>query len=118
MGGSGMDGVPQETVINNYYDSPPGGERGDSAGFDTAGGQSGEARLEDAQYTAQQGDARLAPQSDLADDVNVQGDDSAPAPMDLADANLDDGSYDDASLQDGGGFDDGDAQLCSLNGGR
>jgi uncharacterized protein len=112
MGEPGIGGQPQETVINNYYDSPPGGgDRGDSAGFDTTGAQSGDARLEDAQYTSQQGSADLTPQSDLADDVNVDGGNAAAEPMDVADANLDDGSDDDASLMDdgglGGGFDDG-----------
>ena len=52
-------------------------------------------------------DAGLKPQSDLADDASVQGDDAREQPMDLADADVDDGSSDQASLDDGNGFDDG-----------
>ncbi|MGI8773048.1 MAG: DUF2076 domain-containing protein [Acidobacteriaceae bacterium] len=98
-GGAGMGGpgMGEETVINNYYDSPAGGP----------GNESGDDRLQDLQSTAQQGDAGLSPQSDLADDASVQGDDGSEQPMDLADADVDDGSSDQASLDDGNGFDDG-----------
>jgi hypothetical protein len=95
MGGPGMGG---ETVINNYYDSPAGG---------AGGGDSGADRLADLQSTAEQGDAGLTPQTDLADDASVQGDDATQQPMDLADADVDDGSSDLASVDDGNGFDDG-----------
>jgi hypothetical protein len=95
MGGPGMGG---ETVINNYYDSPAGGP---------GGGDSGADRLADLQSTAQQGDAGLTPETDLADDASVQGGDLSQQPMDLADADVDDGSSDLASVDDGNGFDDG-----------
>ena len=95
--GSGLGdfgGRPEETVINNYYDSPaPGGENGNA----------------EIQQFAHEGDSGLNPQQDLASDVNVDdsGDTQLQADTDLP--SLDDdnsGSYDDASLDDGS-FDDG-----------
>lgn len=108
-GGAGM-GTGGETVINNYYDSPgPGGESGSESGREL-----GQDRLQDLQSTAQQGDAGLTPQDDLANDAGVQGDDATPQPMDLADADVDDGSSDQASLDDGG-FDDGGGDDSSFS---
>ena len=95
--GSGLGefgGRPEETVINNYYDSPaPGGGNGNA----------------EIQQFAHEGDGGLNPQQDLASDVNVDdsGDTQLQADTDLP--SLDDdnsGSYDDASLDDGS-FDDG-----------
>jgi hypothetical protein len=96
-GGSGFGdfgGRPEETVINNYYDSPAPGQNGSSA---------------EIQQFAHEGDGSLGPQQDLADDANV---DSADPQLqaDTADLpNIDDsdgGSFDDASLDDSGSFDD------------
>jgi uncharacterized protein len=96
-GGSGLGdfgGRPEETVINNYYDSPAPGQDGRSA---------------DIQQFAHEGDSSLSPQQDLADDVNVGGSDTQ-LQADTADLpNIDDsdsGAFDDASLDDGGSFDD------------
>lgn len=97
--GSGLGefgGRPEETVINNYYDSP-GGERdgGNAAGANA-----------DIQQFAHEGDSTLNPQQDLADDVNVDGGGQLQADTDLPNIGDDDsGSYDDASLDDGS-FDD------------
>ena len=100
-GGLGMGefgGRPEETVINNYYDSP-GGERGEGSGaLDTAD-------------LARTGDDRsLGTQQDLADDVNVGGDDDQLASdtdlptVDDSDsydtASVDDSSFDDSGLSD------------------
>jgi uncharacterized protein len=92
-GGSGLGefgGRPEETVINNYYDSPAPGY---------------EERSPDIQQFAREGDTDLQPQQDLAYDVNVDDGGQLQADTDLP--TLDDsGSYDDASLDDGGSFDD------------
>ncbi|HZD75438.1 MAG TPA: DUF2076 domain-containing protein [Acidobacteriaceae bacterium] len=96
--GSGLGdfgGRPEETVINNYYDSPAPGQGDKSA---------------EIQQFAHEGDSGLNTQQDLAGDVNVDdsGDTQLEADTDLP--NIDDsdsGSYDDASLDDGGSFDDG-----------
>lgn len=87
-----MGGRPEETVINNYYDSPgPGRDSSSNA---------------DIQQFAHEGDSSLNTQQDTADDVGVGGDDQQlQADTDLP--TLDDsGSYDDASLDDGGSYDD------------
>ncbi len=83
-------GRPEETVINNYYDTP-------APGLDSAG---------EIQQFAHEGDAGLSTQQDLADDVNIGDDSQLAADTDLP--NIDDGadSYQDASL-DSGAFDDG-----------
>jgi hypothetical protein len=103
--GSGLGefgGRPEETVINNYYDSPaPGGENRDA----------------EIQQFAHEGDGGLSPQQDLASDVKVDdsGDTQLQADTDLP--TLDDdssGSYDDASLDDGS-FDDGSFDDSSDN---
>jgi hypothetical protein len=88
-----MGGRPEETVINNYYDSPSGDRDSSSAA--------------DIQQFAHEGDSSLSTQQDTADDVNLDsGDQQLQADTDLP--TLDDGgSYDDASLDDGGSFDDG-----------
>jgi hypothetical protein len=94
--GSGLGefgGRPEETVINNYYDSPaPGGENGNA----------------EIQQFAHEGDSGLNPQQDLASDVNVDdsGDTQLQADTDLPSLDDNSGSYDDASLDDGS-FDDG-----------
>jgi hypothetical protein len=86
-----LGGRPEETVINNYYDSPAPGD-GD--------------RNADIQQFAHEGDSSLNPQQDLASDVNV--DDGGPLQADTDLPTLDEsGSYDDASLDDIGSFDDG-----------
>jgi hypothetical protein len=95
FGGSGFGdfgGRPEETVINNYYDSPLPGQDGSNA---------------EIQQFAHEGDSSLAPQQDLADDVNVDSDD-AQLQADTTDLpNIDDsGAFDDASMDDGGSFDD------------
>jgi uncharacterized protein len=82
---------PEETVINNYYDSPGSGY---------------EDRKADIQQYAHEGDSGLNTQQDLASDVNVDDGGQLQADTDLP--TLDDsGAYDDASLDDGGSFDDG-----------
>jgi len=88
-----MGGRPEETVINNYYDSPAPDRDTSSAA--------------DVQQFAHEGDSSLNTQQDTADNVNVGSDDQQlQADTDLP--TLDDsGSYDDASLDDGGSFDDG-----------
>jgi hypothetical protein len=88
-----MGGRPEETVINNYYDSPAGDRDASSAA--------------DIQQFSHEGDSSLSTQQDTADDVNVSDDDQQlQADTDLP--TLDDsGSYDDASVDDGGSFDDG-----------
>ena len=99
FGGSGgglgeFGGRPEDTVINNYYDSPAPGAGNPNA---------------EIQQFAHEGDSSLNPQQDLASDVNVEdnGDTQLQADTDLP--NIDDnaGSYDDASLDDSGSFDDG-----------
>jgi uncharacterized protein len=90
----GFGGRPEETVINNYYDSPTPGQENKSA---------------EIQQFAHEGDSGLNTQQDLAGDVNVDdgGDTQLQADTDLP--NIDDsdsGSYDDASLDDSGSFDD------------
>jgi uncharacterized protein len=97
LGGSGLGdfgGKPEETVINNYYDSPAVGQGDKSA---------------EIQQFAHEGDSGLSTQQDLADDVNVDdsGDTQLQADTDLPNIEEDSGSYDDASLDDGGSFDDG-----------
>ena len=83
---------PEETIINNYYDSSAPGQ---------------ESRNADIQQFAHAGDNNLSTQQDLADDVNVDGGDAQlQADTDLPDIGDDGGSYDDASLDDGS-FDDG-----------
>jgi uncharacterized protein len=99
--GSGLGefgGRPEETVINNYYDSPGSEHDGGSAGAANA----------DIQQFAHEGDSGLNTQQDLADDVNVDdnGDTQLQADADLPNID-DDSSFDDASLDDGGSFDDG-----------
>jgi hypothetical protein len=100
--GGGYGAPVEETVVNNYYDSP-GGERGeyrDDARNDDRGGYQNDRfdndassrdmpALHDASYTGPQSDDNLQPQDDLADDVNVS----------------DDSSYDDSSSDSGGGDD-------------
>ena len=88
----GFGGRPEETVINNYYESPTPGQENKSA---------------EIQQFAREGDSGLNPQQDLAGDVNVDdgGDTQLQADTDLP--NIDDSSYDDASLDDSGSFDDG-----------
>lgn len=89
--GFGDVGRPEETVINNYYDSPAPGQEDRSA---------------DIQQFAHEGDSNLNPQQDLADDVNLDGGNTQlQADTDLPDID-DSSSFDDASLDDGGGFDD------------
>jgi hypothetical protein len=88
-----MGGRPEETVINNYYDSPSGDRDASSAA--------------DIQQFSHEGDSSLNTQQDTAGDVNV-GDDDQQLQADTDLPTLDDsGSYDDASLDDGGSFDDG-----------
>jgi hypothetical protein len=94
--GSGVgefSGRPEETVINNYYDSPGTGMADGNA---------------EIQQFAHEGDSGLNTQQDLASDVNV--DDAGgqlQADTDLPTLDDDSGSYDDASLDDGGSSDDG-----------
>jgi hypothetical protein len=104
FGGGGLSsglgefgGRPEETIINNYYDSP--GPDGGNAGAANA----------DIQQFAHEGDSNLNPQQDLASDVNVDdgGDTQLQADNDLPTLDDDSVSYDDASLDDGGSFDDG-----------
>jgi hypothetical protein len=95
-GGAGIGnfgGRPEETVINNYYDSPATGQDGKSG---------------DIQQFAHEGDSSLNTQQDLADDVNVDdsGDAQLQADTDLPTLDDDSGSFDDASLDDSGSFDD------------
>ncbi|MFL6428742.1 MAG: DUF2076 domain-containing protein [Acidobacteriaceae bacterium] len=99
--GSGLGdfgGRPEETVINNYYDS---------AGPEHDGGNAGAANA-DIQRFAHEGDSNLDTQQDLASDVNVDdnGDTQLQADTDLPTLDDNSGSYDDASLDDGGSFDD------------
>jgi hypothetical protein len=93
--GSGLGefgGRPEETVINNYYDSPAPGS---------------DDRNADIQQYAHEGDSGLNTQQDLASDVNVDDDaGQLQADTDLPTLDDDSGSYDDASLDDGGSFDD------------
>lgn len=95
-----MGGRPEETVINNYYDSPsPDRDAASQADIDRF---------------AHEGDASLNPQDDTADNMQVADDGTLQADSDLP--TLDDsGSYDDASLDDGGGFDDGGGSDDSLS---
>ena len=94
FGGPGIGdfgGRPEETIINNYYDTPAPGQGDGNA---------------DIQQFAHEGDSSLNTQQDLADDVNVDDDDTQlQADTDLPDID-DSGSFDDASFDDGGGFDD------------
>ncbi len=101
FGGGGFGGgvggpMEEETVVNNYYDSPGGEgreERGDR--YDNASDSSSRdmPALNDASYTGPQSD--LEPQLDQADDVNVSDDDNS----------YDDASTDDSSSDDSGGDD-------------
>jgi hypothetical protein len=88
FGGGGFGNErPEETVINNYYDEPRGGDR--DSGFDNAGDRNDRDHgFDNNDYSASQNDDNLEPQVDQADDVNVT-DDS--------------GSFDDASLGDDSG---------------
>ncbi len=99
-GGMGeFGGRPEETVINNYYDTAaPGQESRGDAGADI-------------QRFAHDGDSSLNTQQDLADDVNVSGDDTQlqadndlPIIDDSSDS-YDTASVDDSSFDDGGGDD-------------
>ncbi|MDQ1452625.1 MAG: uncharacterized protein QOK38_2491 [Acidobacteriaceae bacterium] len=95
-GGGGLGefgGRPEETVINNYYDSPAPGAGNPNA---------------EIQQFAHEGDSSLNPQQDLASDVNVEDNGGTQLQADTDLPNIDDnaGSYDDASLDDGGSFDD------------
>jgi uncharacterized protein len=95
VGGAGLGdfgGRPEETVINNYYDSPAPGNDDKSA---------------DIQQYAHEGDSGLNTQQDLASDVNVDDDGGQlQADTDLPTLDDDSGSFDDASLDDSGSFDD------------
>ncbi len=108
LGGTGMPG--EETIVNNYYDSP--GDRGSLSNADQFGGSgldasSGAQGLQDSSFLPQGSDADLNPQLDQADDVNVTGDDTNS--MDSgSDSSLDDASYDDSGSSDGGDFGGGD----------
>ncbi len=94
-GGGGFGNQrPEETVVNNYYDEPRGGDR--DSGFDASDRNDRDDRnddrnIDDASYNTASDD-NLQPQVDQADDVNVTDDDS--------------GSFDDASLGDDSGGDD------------
>jgi uncharacterized protein len=89
--GFGDVGRPEETVINNYYDSSTPGQEDRSA---------------EIQQFAHEGDSGLNTQQDLADDTNIGGGDTQlQADTDLPDID-DSNSFDDASLDDDGGFDD------------
>ena len=94
FGGAGLGdfgGRPEETVINNYYDTAEPGQENSSAEIN---------------QFAHDGDSNLAPQQDLADDANLDGGDTQlQADTDLPDID-DSSSFDDASFDDGGGFDD------------
>lgn len=86
-------GRPEETIINNYYDSP-------APGMDD--------RSADIQQFAHEGDSDLNTQQDLADNSTVDGSDlPLQADTDLPDID-DSSSFDDASLDDSGSFDDFD----------
>jgi hypothetical protein len=88
-----LGGRPEETVINNYYDTPATGQDDKSA---------------DIQQFAHEGDSSLNTQQDLAGDVNVNDSNETQLQADTDLPTLDDsGSYDDASLDDGGSFDGG-----------
>ena len=95
VGGAGFGdfgGRPEETVINNYYDSPSPGSDDKSA---------------DIQQYAHEGDSGLNTQQDLASDVNVDDDGGQlQADTDLPSLDDDSGSFDDASLDDSASFDD------------
>jgi len=85
---------PQETIINNYYDTPAGSGTDPNA---------------EIQQFSHEGDNDLSTQQDTAADVNVDGGDQQlqTADTDLPDVSDDNsGSFDDASYDDGGGFDD------------
>ena len=110
VGGAGLGefgGRPEETVINNYYDSPASGQDNKNADIQNA----------DIRQFAHEGDSSLSTQQDLAGDVNV--DDSADtqlqADTDLPTLDDDTGSYDDASLDDSGSLDDGSFDDSSDN---
>ncbi len=97
MGGGGMP--MEETVVNNYYDSPGNADQFGNAGLETGGRDAG---LNDSSFLPQGSDADLTPQLDQASDVNVTGDDTSP--VDLAsDANLDNAVYDDNTPFDDSG---------------
>jgi hypothetical protein len=84
-------GRPEETIVNNYYDS-------------SAPGQD---KSPDIQQLAHEGDSSLNTQQDLASDVNVDdGGGQLQADTDLPTLDDDSGSFDDASLDDSGSFDD------------
>lgn len=107
-GGGGFmgGGMPmEETVVNNYYDSPGGGgDQAGNAGFNPSSDASG---MSDANFLPQTNDADLSPQLDQADDVNVTGNDTSAFDSN-PDANLDDTSFDDGGSFDGGGDFSGD----------
>ncbi|HEY3988579.1 MAG TPA: DUF2076 domain-containing protein [Acidobacteriaceae bacterium] len=92
-GGLGeFGGRPEETVINNYYDSSAPGTSDKNA---------------EIQQFAHEGDSNLTTQQDQPGDVNVDGGDTQlQADTDLPNIDDNSGSYDDASLDDGGSFDD------------
>ena len=101
----GFGGRPEETIINNYYDTPAPGQGDKSA---------------EIQQFAHEGDSNLNTQQDLAGNENVDdgGDTQLQADTDLPnidDSGDDSGSYDDASLDDGGSFDDGSFDDTSDN---
>ena len=98
--GGGFERPVEETVVNNYYDSPGGGEQH----LRESGDQQGGYQLSDANYTTQDNDAgqgyQLSDASYTAqgnDDDRSMGDDSAAY----------DNSADDVQIDDSGsGFDD------------
>jgi hypothetical protein len=93
FGGFGGGMPVEENVVNNYYDTPAGGEhegRFDSTSGSDAGDH-GDQGLNDANFDNSSND--LQPQLDQADDVQVGDEDGS--------------SYDDASLDDSGGGDSG-----------
>jgi uncharacterized protein len=88
-----IGGRPEETIINNYYDTPAPGQEDRSAEID---------------QFAHEDDSSLSTQQDQAEDVNVDDGSDTQLQADTADLpNVDDSSsFEDASLDDGGGFDD------------
>jgi uncharacterized protein len=99
-GGMGeFGGRPEETVINNYYDTPAPGDAG--------------AANADLQQFQHAGDGGLSTQQDVADDVNVGNDDTQLASdTDLPNIDDDADSYDTASADDSS-FDDGGGDFSS-----
>ena len=95
-GGMGMP-MGEETIVNNYYDSPGGNGNEERDRYSNARDSSDPSdrdmpAIDNASYTGPQDDSELQPEEDQADDVNVTDDD---------------GSSDDAFNDDGGG-DQGD----------